>query len=563
MNGVYHQKSGNLVAASRSAKFQSVYSLPFLNLNNLKLYNQTKNIVIDSWRGKTLEEFDPQLLEVFAENSRSCEMITYLHFESTDLSESELKDIDEELINPLGRPYRRPPQVVITNGLVYSPDCGILVKINEARGPRAEIQDNYIKNLLLLFLFILLAQILLFIRQMGSTNTPSTMSRISFWTLAIMNLVDGSISMITLLCASIFTSLYIQFAVCAFLAFTCSTIFEMRYMIMIYATQMNERNISFRVSLQGTPIDEREAQREEQQQQEQQTPTTNTDTLLPVNNTPNNAQPQAATTTTTTPNNTITTPQDEQTIGGQMYSRTFIALIVFSFFILNTILLPKKQRIFFEYLFGILVNSYWIPQIYRNVIRGSRRSFAWEFIVGTSIIRLLPICYLCIYKGNPLYHHQDIQLVSLLISWVSLQIFVLFLQEIFGARFFLPEKYLPQSYDYHPVLSFKDLENGFGIGQVNVETNENGGISKCKVDCAICMTEFDIPVSSSSINDSENSENSSSLPHSHIGVSPFNIMARRTYMVTPCRHIFHTNCLESWMKYKLQCPVCRNSLPPL
>jgi hypothetical protein len=40
-------------------------------------------------------------------------------------------------------------------------------------------------------------------------------------------------------------------------------------------------------------------------------------------------------------------------------------------------------------------------------------------------------------------------------------------------------------------------------------------------------------------------------------------LSRRTYMVTPCRHIFHTACLESWMRLRLQCPICRDTIPPV
>ena len=42
-----------------------------------------------------------------------------------------------------------------------------------------------------------------------------------------------------------------------------------------------------------------------------------------------------------------------------------------------------------------------------------------------------------------------------------------------------------------------------------------------------------------------------------------NVFARRLYMVTPCRHIFHTACLEGWMRFRLQCPICREELPPI
>lgn len=35
------------------------------------------------------------------------------------------------------------------------------------------------------------------------------------------------------------------------------------------------------------------------------------------------------------------------------------------------------------------------------------------------------------------------------------------------------------------------------------------------------------------------------------------LLGRRGYMVTPCKHVFHSNCLEGWMRFRLQCPICR------
>jgi transmembrane E3 ubiquitin-protein ligase len=40
-------------------------------------------------------------------------------------------------------------------------------------------------------------------------------------------------------------------------------------------------------------------------------------------------------------------------------------------------------------------------------------------------------------------------------------------------------------------------------------------------------------------------------------------LGRADYMVTPCRHVFHAECLEGWMGLRLVCPVCREALPPL
>ena len=35
----------------------------------------------------------------------------------------------------------------------------------------------------------------------------------------------------------------------------------------------------------------------------------------------------------------------------------------------------------------------------------------------------------------------------------------------------------------------------------------------------------------------------------------------KPYMVTPCHHAFHAECLESWFKMKKECPSCRNEIP--
>ncbi|KAJ1799729.1 hypothetical protein LPJ56_006578, partial [Coemansia sp. RSA 2599] len=51
-----------------------------------------------------------------------------------------------------------------------------------------------------------------------------------------------------------------------------------------------------------------------------------------------------------------------------------------------------------------------------------------------------------------------------------------------------------------------------------------------------------------------------------IDVSPTaaaTLFGRAPYMVTPCHHVYHTECLTRWMEMKLECPVCRAPLPPI
>lgn len=38
---------------------------------------------------------------------------------------------------------------------------------------------------------------------------------------------------------------------------------------------------------------------------------------------------------------------------------------------------------------------------------------------------------------------------------------------------------------------------------------------------------------------------------------------KKKVMSAPCRHKFHSPCLIYWMTIKMECPICRNPLPPL
>ena len=35
------------------------------------------------------------------------------------------------------------------------------------------------------------------------------------------------------------------------------------------------------------------------------------------------------------------------------------------------------------------------------------------------------------------------------------------------------------------------------------------------------------------------------------------------YMLAPCDHLFHKECLVQWMEVKMECPICRKALPTI
>ncbi|CCH45518.1 Transmembrane E3 ubiquitin-protein ligase 1 [Wickerhamomyces ciferrii] len=522
--GFYFVESGNIITSTSSAKFLSLYGgLQHLTFDELKFLD-AKNLTLSYMEQslfKTLKAKDNldinfnYLYQMIQSSESHCEYIGYFHLNKVNLTLDEIKNLDEELINPIGRPidFDKVPKLNLS-GLLYSPDCAINLEIPKAIGIKKEIQIFQLHQIIIVGIILLLAQIFLIMKQMNQTNTPSTISRISFWSICLMSLVDGSLSMLYLLSSAVLNKLYLPLTVSAFLSFILASIFEMRYMISIYVSQLNERTLSLFTALQGRAMDDNsdeygDQQGQPPQQQEQQ------------------QEQQPA-------NDPI---QDESQVSGAIYSRFFFTLIVFTFLILNSVMWPKHLRKNFEYGLLLLLNSYWLPQVYRNIIRGSHRSFKWWFIGGTTLIRTTPIFYIFVMKSNVFQHHYDPTYFAIVIAWLGFQILLLFLQEIFGARFFLPKSLLPQTYNYHPVLTEQDLESGFGIehnheaiDDPTTTINKDSGDGSCTIDCAICMNSVNLPVLKSNFD------------------QPSNFIARRSYMVTPCRHIFHTQCLEAWMK---------------
>ena len=83
--------------------------------------------------------------------------------------------------------------------------------------------------------------------------------------------------------------------------------------------------------------------------------------------------------------------------------------------------------------------SFWIPQIVRNVTRGSKRGLNTWFVLGMSATRLVLPVYFYACPEN-LMGHETTPWIWGLVLWVALQVGVLFLQDWLGPRFFVPKK---------------------------------------------------------------------------------------------------------------------------
>lgn len=505
--GIYDIWTGRILIMSQSAKFHSLFAFPHYLADSEKEFNQIKNLIGKYWNATDYAESltMANLQHLSDEANTKCEYFGFLQLESwNQYTPDQIRMIDEELKWPLGRPINRSelPPIRLAKAVLYSPDCGVSLKLEDVHGPRYELQVRTIRIHLLLGVLLFLGQIYLLLCQMNHTNTPSSVNKISYWCLFMMNLVDGCLAMLYFLASPLLRELYLPLCISAFACFILASVFEIRYMISVYASQVNEQGVGILTLLRGGSE-----------------PSTTVNRVIP----------------------------DEAVISSSLYGRFFFTLIVSIFILLSSLLWPKGIRTVFEYSVLILLNSYWIPQICRNAVKGSdprrRRHngyqslqngdtnsipLLWSFIIGTSVLRLVPIVYVFTYPSNVFRHDRDVKFAVLLSLWMLFQLLVLYSQDLLGSRWFLPQHVIPDGYHYHRAVPQSILM-------------EYGSEDNCFV-CPICMT--DTPVYVEEVKETHKVD-------------------IQSYMITPCSHIFHTECLENWMSYKLQCPVCRAPLPPL
>ncbi|KAJ3446552.1 dsc e3 ubiquitin ligase complex subunit [Anaeramoeba flamelloides] len=201
------------------------------------------------------------------------------------------------------------------------------------------------------------------------------------------------------------------------------------------------------------------------------------------------------------PENFSTTEGSRREIS-KLYFRFYFAMLFGFFFIYN---FPSLFQLFLLALY-----LFWVPQIVLNAKLDSKKTIHNQFLFGMTIARLAMPLYFLFYSGNIFHAQPQPKFGIILMLMVSLQVFIICLQNKFGSRFFIPQFFLPKKYDYSHPINDRDPES------------DNT--------CVICMFEIDV----------ENQE----------------------YMITPCNHLFHKNCLNHWLEIKLVCPTCRTVIPP-
>ncbi|KAF9574558.1 hypothetical protein EC968_006171 [Mortierella alpina] len=126
---------------------------------------------------------------------------------------------------------------------------------------------------------------------------------------------------------------------------------------------------------------------------------------------------------------------DMQALYGRFYWMLIISLITLYKIAISS---TRVQNLMIS-VCALCLFSFWIPQIVRNVIRGSKRGLSLWFVLGMSITRLALPVYFYACPEN-LLGHETTRWIWGLVLWVALQVSVLLLQDWLGPRFFIPKK---------------------------------------------------------------------------------------------------------------------------
>ncbi|KAJ7581470.1 hypothetical protein C8J56DRAFT_960123 [Mycena floridula] len=470
----------------------------------------------------------------------TCPFVVYGQLTPARISELSMEELEHELQKPSGLSTVKAPKLT-TEVVLLSRECGIMYQLMETEGLRSSAFFRKVTDYSGSAAAAYLILVFLLFRQLSSSRTPSGVSRVSRWTFFIQATLD-SFSFAGHVTFAILSEGRPSLSLVAPAFLACVLFYhEAQFSVLIYQVQMPDEVPSPPV----VPVVTRANPPGPLEQQQ----------LLP-----SAAQP-------VTPNNVLVTQSENgtfwafvwQNIRSDPQTRLWLTFFIFMTVVVRIIMSPTMSLFFV----ALTYSSVWVTQIARSIRRGRGSGLKLDYVIGTTIGRLYFMLYFLACPKNVL-EVKPRPWSYFLAGFVMLQALVVVLQDLLGPTFFLPTRYaMVKPHDYHPVLPLPDPESA----------------EKSLGDCAICMEA--VRPTDSLTRQEKNSEDweakatgtADSLEKkrkpSSVGVMDttasglFTAVTRQSYSLSPCHHLFHTDCLERWLQIKTICPQCRRPLPPL
>jgi len=433
-----------------------------------------------------------------------------------------------------GKPIQDQALVVNMVGTIQSENCNFTAFLNTtALRTDWDATTSKAINYSFVMMVVCLTQILVLLRQLLHSQSQSTATRISLLCVGWQTNIDA------LLClAHIYLSLAVQplftaFASVAFFKLLIFCVIEMKYMAIIIQARNSANG--------GQP----------------------TDVL----------RRQVA----------------------MLHLRFYLALLATFLLIFY---LSDRYRMYYM----LLLYSFWVPQIIMNIFTEARNPLHRHYIYGMSLTRVVSPLYVFavphnflkeVYPDSP----SDPWTVHMVILWVGVQTAIMLAQSKYGARFMIPQRFLPPKFDYSRPIPPSMLPPGALDlpAQELIEDREVDAVGLLRKNLAEGPSREPLssPTTPSRHQTAETTRNrykGSRLQHQHssgmtveepvasthtprAAVAPtlecsicydaIDVRDRQKYMLAPCNHIFHRECLAQWMDVKMECPICRTELPAL
>ena len=238
----------------------------------------------------------------------------------------------------------------------------------------------------------------------------------------------------------------------------------------------------------------------------------------------------------------------------RIYYRTKIMIFGSIFYVFIFICLVLCRLLVMNYIccFCLFLFSY-IFQIFYSIKVGIRPPMSKGYLISSSIAKLFFPIYLKAYPYN-IFELQSAYLKSFSVCiTVIIEVIILILQKEYGARFLVPHSIRCAYYNYY----FDDVK-------INEHISENP-------DCIICLDQLKINENEELIvenNSFFNDRNIFFFDNVSKKINNFvkyvkEPFKKKPFMITPCDHIFHTECLEKWIQFKNECPYCKREIPGL
>jgi hypothetical protein len=413
------------------------------------------------------------------------------------------------------KPVPEQALAMIINGTIVSRECGFRANVN-ATAIRTDWDSTTGKAINYSFIMMLtcLTQIVLLLRQLLHTQAQSAAVRVSLLCIGWQTVIDALLCLVHIYLSLAIQPLFSAFASVAFFKLLIFCVIEMKYMAIIIQAR-NSQNGGNTIELLRRQI-------------------------------------------------------------AMLHLRFYVALLACC---LGFFYSGESYRT----LYMLLLYSFWIPQIIQNIITETKRPLHPNYVYGMSISRLVAPIYMFGIRGNFLKEvypesPTNVFMCELLILWVVIQAGILEAQGRYGARFMIPARFLPPKYDYHRPLPPSLLNPPVDAPTKELEKDPNAPEKEMEVRPLIKKVEVSPKggrprnrIKGSKVNRPESGMTAETLtiapkpdcpkPDCVICYNEIDVGVPTNYMLAPCDHIFHKDCLIQWMAVKMECPICRKDLP--